>query len=418
MEKIRVLYIHHGLGIGGAPLSLLFLLQKLDRVKYEPVVLCLYESAAADLYRKEGIETHVVSGIKDFAHTTLHWYQFTHLVGVMQFLHRVLHFIPSIVITKSFAEKHAIDLVHLNSTSLAACAIGARRAGIPVVWHIREPLAAGYFGIRRSLLRHCIHRYANRVIAICENDADQLIRNENVRVIYNFVDFGKFDKQLSGKIFRREFDIPDGTKLVAMLGGVSKVKGSLIFIQALKSVKNKYSDVKFLVVGDASFAAKNPSPFLKKVKMRALNLTGFSSYSQQILNYIQREGLQDDVIFSGVRQDIPRLLAAVDILVFPSIVPHFARPIIEAGAMAKPVVASDLGGPRELVVHGQTGFLVPSGNVDKLADAIIDILSNDQLAENLGEAGYTQAQDLFSASKNAVVTFDVYVELLEKEEGD
>jgi glycosyltransferase involved in cell wall biosynthesis len=114
-----------------------------------------------------------------------------------------------------------------------------------------------------------------------------------------------------------------------------------------------------------------------------------------------------------VRSDVPQLLAACDVVVFPAVVPHFARPLIEAAAMAKPVVASDLGGPRELVVHGSTGLLVPPNDPEALASAIAAVLEDPQAAMRMGAAAFERAQQLFDAQKNALRTFALYAEILE-----
>jgi glycosyltransferase involved in cell wall biosynthesis len=113
-----------------------------------------------------------------------------------------------------------------------------------------------------------------------------------------------------------------------------------------------------------------------------------------------------------MRTDVPQLLAACDVLVFPSVEPHFARPIIEAGAMGKPVVASRLGGPLELVAEGETGLLVPREDPQALAEALIEVLRDPERAAALGEAGYQQAREHFNADKNAQATFALYDQLL------
>jgi glycosyltransferase involved in cell wall biosynthesis len=118
------------------------------------------------------------------------------------------------------------------------------------------------------------------------------------------------------------------------------------------------------------------------------------------------------VRFIGHRADVPLVLAASDVLAFPSTVPHFARPIIEAGAMARPVVASRLGGPLELVEDGVTGLLVPPGDPAALATAIAPLLDDPERAARLGEAGYRRARADFDAGANARRTFAVYEELL------
>ncbi|MCB0162686.1 MAG: glycosyltransferase family 4 protein [Anaerolineae bacterium] len=410
MRKIRILYIHHGYGIGGAPLSLLYLLQHLPRDRFEPIVLCLHDGPAADLYRQEGIETHINPALVNVSHTNLHWYRLTRPDDWQAALRLSCRYQTTIETTRRFLSDHPVDLVHLNSSSLVPCAIGARRAGVPVVWHIREPLARGYFGLRRALIRRAIYQYGDRVIAICENDADQLIRDDRVRIIYNFVDFNQFDRTLSGLDFRRELGVDDHIPLVAMLGGMSETKGTLPFVQALPFVHYSVPDVKFLVVGSTGSDAARQSSLKRTVK----SIIGGAFYSQQVLNFVQQRNLAQSLIFTGVRQDIPRVLAAVDILVFPSITPHFARPIIEAGAMAKPVVASDLGGPRELIQPGETGLLVPPNDPKSLATALIAILTNPTLARRLGHAGYEQAKARFDAQLNASQTVAVYDELLAK----
>ncbi|RME57491.1 glycosyltransferase family 1 protein [Candidatus Parcubacteria bacterium] len=408
VNRIRILYVHHGYGIGGAPLSLLYLLQQLPRHRFEPVVLCLHDGPAADLYRREGIETHVNRTLVDFSHTNLHWYRLTHPGDWKQILRLVWRYRATIKATRCFLYDHPVDLVHLNSSSLVPCAVGARQAGVPVVWHIREPLAFGYFGLRRKFIQRAIYQYANRVIAICENDADQLIRDDRVRIVYNFVNFKQFDRNLPRSDFRQELGLDDHTPLVAMLGGVSKTKGTLPFVQALPAVKNAIPTVKFLVVGSTG----GNSSLGGSVKQTVKKIFGRFFYSERVFDFIRRHNLSDSVIFTGVRQDIPHLLAAVDVLVFPSTTPHFARPIIEAGAMAKPVVASNLGGPQELVRHGETGFLVPPNDPDALAKAVVTILTNPTLAQQMGEAGYEQAKSRFDAKVNVAQTLAVYEELL------
>jgi len=427
----KILYIHHGRGIGGAPLSLLFLIQKLDRSNYYPIVLCLYQSPAADLYRDEGIETCIAKGIHNFSHTYLTWYNYGRLGDLIW---RSLAFLPSVYRTYRLVKTHKPDLVHLNSSTLAPCAIGAKLAGAPVVWHIREPIPSGYFGVRKWLLRRCIYMFADRVIAICQSDADQLINSDKIKVVYNFVDFNQFNKQIPGDGFRKEFGLDNGLKAIGMFGGVAITKGTLEFVKAAKMVKGRIEAAKFFVVGSLPTKLR-PEPVeglcpepacpersrrvegvkaqdikqgLKKVVKKIL---GVRDYYREIETVIESAGLGEDIIFTGVRQDIPGILAGMDLVIFPSTVPHFGRPIIEAGAMAKPVVASDLDGPRELVVDGETGLLVPAKNPKALAEAIIEILSDEQLAPRMGEAGYHRARRLFNREINARQTFEVYEEL-------
>lgn len=401
----RILYIHHGGAIGGAPLSLLYLLRRLDRSRYEPTVLLLADGPAAQLLRAEGVETHIAPGISDFSHTELVWYGDTLL---WQLPGKALRFWPSVIASRRWLRRLQPDLVHLNSSTLAACARAARQEGVPVVWHIREPITRGYLGLRRTWLQRHIHNDADRVIAISEYDASQLIPSGRIRVIYNFVDFEQFDRNIDPAAARRKLNLTQTQHVVTMLGGCSQAKGTLPFVRALPLVREAAPNLRFLVVGPKpQVGASEPGRALIKKLVRA------DAYDRAVMAAASDGIAGGHIRFTGVRTDIPQVLAASDLVVFPSTVPHFARPIIEAAAMAKPVVASDLGGPRELVVPGETGLLAPPDDPSALASAIVRVLRDPALAQVMGEAGYCRARELFDARKNAARTFQVYEEIVD-----
>jgi glycosyltransferase involved in cell wall biosynthesis len=397
----RVLYIHHGGGIGGAPLSLLYLLRQLDRSRYEPIVVTLKPGPIVDMYRAEGIDTRIVSSISDFSHTALEWYGGAELWRLPG---KALRFWPSVVRTRQLVERIGPDIVHLNSSTLAAAAIGSAMAGVPVVWHIREPITKGYAGLRKGLLRRIIDRRATRVIAISHHDANQLIPSDRIRVIHNFVDFDQFDRGLDGRAIRDELGIPAGAPVVVMLGGVARPKGTLTFVRAMAHVREVVPDAIGLIVGPGLPAGGS------RIKALAKRILGADAYGRAVARELQG---MEDILLVGIRQDVPRILAASDVLAFPSSVPHFARPVIEAAAMAKPSVASDLGGPQELVVHGQTGLLVRPNDPEALAQALIRLLSDPPLAQRMGEAAYRYAREHFDAARNAAETIAIYEEVLE-----
>lgn len=402
----RILYIHHGGGIGGAPLSLLYLLRQLDRDRYEPVVVTLKNGPVVGLYRAEGIETHVAPGIDDFSHTTLEWYggrMLWRLPG------KLLRIPGSIRRTRKLVQHFQPDLVHLNSSTLAPSAIGAGQEGVPVVWHIREPLARGLLGLRRAWLRRVIDRQAAQVVAICQNDADQLIPSERIRVIYNFVDFGLFDRSLTGDVFRPDLGIPARAPIVLMLGGVSKPKGTLTLIRALPDLVRLHPAVRLVIAGPAP-RRLNEGGF-KGMAKRLLRVDAYQQAVRQAIEELDPV-VRSALIFTGIRTDVPDMLAASQCLVFPSSVPHFARPVIEAAAMAVPAVASDLGGPRELIEDGETGWLVSPGDPAALAAAIGIFLDDPESARRMGEAAYRQARERFDAERNGAATIALYDEIL------
>lgn len=400
----RILYIHHGGGLGGAPLSLFYLLKQLDRTQFEPVVLTLRPGPVVDLYRSIGVETEVLEGVTNFSHTELEWYGGA---ALWRLPIQLLGYRPSVAALRRAIRERRPDLVHLNSSSLPAAAEAARLEGRPVVWHIREPLHNGYLGLRREWLKRRIARDGTRVIAISEFDASRLLPSPNVRVIHNFVDFSIFDRLLSPGEARRKLNLTPAVNVVTLLGGVAYPKGTLPFVQALPLVRQAAPNTKFLVAGPPP--AVGDSSRLKSLAKFVLRA---DAYDRQVMAAASESIASGAIRFIGQRTDIPQVLAATDILTFPSVVPHFARPILEAGAMARPVVASRLGGPLELVQDGQTGLLVPPGDPAALAEALVTLLKDPARMLRLGEAGYAQAREKFDAVKNAARTFAVYAEIL------
>jgi glycosyltransferase involved in cell wall biosynthesis len=207
-----------------------------------------------------------------------------------------------------------------------------------MVWHIREPLAHGVLGIRRAWLRHVIHRAAARVVAISQHDADQLKPSERIRVVYNFVDFAQFDRSLKGRPIREGLGISADAPVLVMLGGVAPPKGTIELVRALPYLVESVPGIRVIVAGPPPMIGD--TQVLKHLAKRVLRT---DAYDRAVVKLLHSYGpdVQAALCFVGIRQDIPQLLAASDCLIFPSVVPHFARPIIEAAAMAKPSVASD-----------------------------------------------------------------------------
>ncbi|NDJ51538.1 MAG: glycosyltransferase family 4 protein [Chloroflexi bacterium] len=403
----RILYVHHAGGIGGAPLSLLFLLQKLDRSRFEPMVITLKPGPVVDLYRGEGIETQVEPRISDFSHTELEWYGGRDLWRLPIKVARIL---PSLGQMRRLLRQLQPDLVHLNSSTLAYLTSACHRENIPCVLHIREPITQGYLGLRRSWLRRVIARNASEVVAISQHDANQLILKSNVHVIHNFVDFNSFDRHLDGGAVREALGIDPAQAIITMLGGVAEPKGTLTLIKALPELVQAVPEVKVLIAGPPPKALSEPG--LKGLIKKFIGVDAYQKTVQREISALPADA-QEALIFTGIRRDIPQILAASQALVFPSVVPHFARPVIEAAAMGVPAVASNLGGPRELIIPDQTGLLIPPNDPSALAIALVDLLRNPQWAAQLGEAAYQRARQMFDSNSNAQATFAVYVRIFD-----
>lgn len=408
----RILYIHHASSLGGSSLSLLYLVKGLDRDRYEPVVCCIYDTPeVVRLYHNQGIETVVCRGISDFPHTTLGWSPLYNPLSVARLIKRLALFLPSVRRTRELVHSLQPALVHLNSLVLAPSAMGVRMAGVPLVWHVREPVHPGHFGLRRRILSWLMMRLANEAIFISQFDRQQLTGGRKGVVVYNFVDFRHFDRALDGAAVRSELGIAAEARVVLFLGGQSVVKGIFPLLEALPHVKRQVPQMHCLIpAGEYRPSGR----LLSRVARIVLPWLGSGTVAQRVNRLLERHRMHDYVHLLGWQQDVERVIAASDVVVFPSVAPHFARPVIEAGAMAKPVVASRIGGVEELVADGETGLLVPPGDSVALAEAIVKVLSDTHLSHQMGESGYEKATQRFDAKHNVRQVIEVYEQILSR----
>lgn len=406
----RILYFQHAGSLGGSCLSLLYLVQGLDRSKFEPIVACIHPTPSVlGLYMRHGIQTLYWPGISDFPHTALGWYPLYNPVAIVELFRRIVCFWPSLRATEALVHHVQADIVHLNSLILAPSAVGVKRSGVPLVWHVREPVHPGHLGLRRRFLSCLLMRLADEAIFISNYDRQQLTAGRKGTVVYNFVDFQRFDRRLSGEKMRASLGLGDEEKVVLFLGGLSVVKGIFPLLEALYQVRNRLTGL-HCVIGGGVY--RQSGSLLARLARALLPLAGSGTISQQVRAVMQRYGMDRYVQLLPFCTDVEQLIAAADLVVFPSVAPHFARPVIEAGAMAKPVVASRIGGVEELVLHGETGLLVPPGDAAALAEALLTVLMAEDLATRLGEAGYQQARQRFDAQLNVRRTVAIYERLL------
>ena len=399
--KVRICYFVHSGSVGGASISLLYLLQQMDRDRYDPLVVFLTESPVRKAFQDLAVETIIARGMTYFSHTTGESLSFRNPRGWLQ----LVLFLPSVAKTYMMIRQLKPDIVHLNSATLVPQAIGAKLAGAKVVWHIREHVVDGLVGVRKAALRWVARHCTDSLVTIMSGQGERLGCPDKAHLIYNFVDFQVFDRSLKEQQHRS----PGEPKTVTMLGSDSSIKGTLELVKAYPLVRERVGEVRFVIAGAGSLndSKNNVGP----IRRAARRVLGRDSYQRKVYAFA-KERCGDGVVFAGVVNDVPSLLAETDLVAFPSTAPHFARPIIEAGAMAIPVVASDIEGPREVVKQGETGLLVPPGNPVALADAIVTVLSDDGLARTLGEGGYSQARRLFDARVNSRATFTIYDSLL------
>jgi len=294
------------------------------------------------------------------------------------------------------------ELIHINKTHprnnlpavLAARASGAR--AVLATEHLALPPDSHFPAGRRIItaLVRFTNRFLDRTIAVSELSRGMLIENygippERIVAIRNGMDVARFDEPVDTAAVREELGVaPDG-RVAILIGRFAPRKGHNYCLEATAIAKERLPGLKVVFAGDGELE--------DELKAQA-----------------ERLGVADDVVFAGFRRDVPRLLAASDVLLLPSEDECLPLVILEAMSARLPVVATDVGGISEAVAHGETGVLIEPRDARGLADAMVDVLGDPERATAMGDAGRRKVEAEFSLEATAAAVFSVYDELLSK----
>jgi glycosyltransferase involved in cell wall biosynthesis len=404
-DRPRVLFIHHGGARGGSPLSLLQLLRVLRKTIDVIVCSAMSDDDVIQLFSNEGFET-CKCHLKMFDHTTLGSYQLHSPVGWINLLNWFSDYRRSSRELNNLILQIKPDIVHLNSLTLSPYAVIPERIGVPCVVHVREPILNGFFGLRKYWLQWHLKRYATEIISICEDNMNRLeIKNKGV-VIYNPVDFKQFDWRIEQSQARRELNLPLDKSIVCFVGGSHEVKGPDLFLKAASIIIENTSNVHFLMPSFARLTRPKRTRSRRLIcSMLCISEYLFINRTNTLYDNLKEKGVVTTTEFS---YDIEKYIAASDVICVAHSKPHFARVIMESGAMKKPVVCFDVGGVSEVVINGKTGLLAPPMNTTMLADALIRLLVDPDYACKLGGFGFEQALQKFESTCSADAVLRVY----------
>jgi glycosyltransferase involved in cell wall biosynthesis len=303
---------------------------------------------------------------------------------------RFVRTFPSAVQTARRAlRQHRPDVLHLNTSVLLAWAAAARRERVPIVWVVREVL--GPNRPVRAWHARFITRHARRIVAISSAVRACFADLVPIDVVYNAVDLAEFTPVAA----------PD-RNVLALVGSVQRAKGHWLALEAFARLRARDNARLVLVTGgvgpDYASSARG------RVK-RALGLP--LDNLDALLRDATRLGMADRIEVTGFRRDVASVLGAADVLLFPSLAPEgFGRPIIEAMAMARPVVATDVGPSRE-ILGARAGRLVPP-IPRSLANAVDDLLLQPATRAQMGAAGRARVEACFGLDRQVAAMSAIY----------
>ncbi len=272
--------------------------------------------------------------------------------------------------------RERVDIVHShNWATYFYSTLAARLARVPVHIHGEHGHDSQAPAPRRLLIKRALAPGVTRFVAVSGDLARELVqewhlRPEQVRLIPNGVDLDRFHAEQASDALRASLGIPPGEKVVASVGGLRRIKDYPTLLGAFSLLRARLGEGRLLIVGHS---------YYREIR-------------EELDRLAERLGIRDEVIFTGVRQDVPALLRLCDVYVNSSLFEGMSNTILEAMAMGIPVVATRVGGNPELVTDRVTGYLVPPGDPGALAGRVEELLRDAALRATMGAAARDQVE--------------------------
>ncbi len=295
-------------------------------------------------------------------------------------------------------KNNKIDLVHSQGARADFYArIAGRVAGSP---HNLCTIAMPVEGFEVRPWRRMIYRsidslaerYVDKFIVVSDALKRILIEKRGIpghRItrIYNGIELDHYHPDAEDVKMRKEWGIPQDVPIIGAIGRMVWQKGFECLIRAIPEVVQAVPDAKFIFVGDGPI-------------------------KDQLIVKSEQLNVRDRIVFAGFRSDINEILAAVDLLVVPSLLEGFPMITLEAMTMAKPIVATSIDGITEQITDGENGIMVLPKDHIALAEAILRLIKDKELSKKLGMSARKRVEQEFSVAKMVEETEKVYMSLL------
>ncbi|WP_312150819.1 glycosyltransferase family 4 protein [Paenibacillus odorifer] len=371
-------YIDHTAKWSGGEVALFNILTHIGE-QIDPLVILAEDGALAERLREKGMDVRIIpldESIRSRGRNAVN-------LGAPAAAFKLLAYGRKLA---PLLKAEKVDCVHTNSLKSALYgAIAAKIAGVPLIWHIRDHIGAPYLKpIVAKGIRLLSRLLPNGVIANSHStlNALELPRSKKTLVVYSA--FAKAIGNGIGMRDQKDFN-------VLLVGRLAHWKGQHIVLEAAKSFKNE-PRVKFWLAGDALF--------------------GEEAYKQELLQKIKNDELTN-VSMLGHVDDIQGLMNTADLLIHTSVTPEpFGQVIVEGMAAGLPVIASNEGGPVEIVVQGETGLLIEPGDAAILADSIKWMLDHPEERRRMADNGMKRVKEHFVIENTVKDIVDYYKGLL------
>ncbi|MFH0925996.1 MAG: glycosyltransferase family 4 protein [bacterium] len=374
----KILYINHISKVSGGERSLLEVIKRINRNKYLPIILCPEEGRLTDLCRKHGLEYRLLKLPKM-------WVTYNLIVVTRFFFSTILVSLQ----LHNLIKKEKIDLIHANTSIAGIYSILACPA-LPIIIHVRDIYRKTFF---RKFIIWFLSRFSSRIVVVSQAVAQLFPKGDKkIKLVYNGIDVEDFSSNLRGGVLKTDYK---DKFLIGYLGQITARKGIDIFIESAGLINNKSKGTAiFFILGEIFHD--------EDIK-----------YKKLLENLIEGYRLQETVVFLGHKDDPREYLLDFDIIVVPSNTPDpLPRIILEAMALEKAVIGTNLGGIPEQIIDNLNGLLIEPNNALALAKAIGCLLNNPTKLKKMGTEGKKRVKICFDINRSVKRIEDIYQELL------
>ncbi len=370
MNRIHVMQVLHTLEVGGAEKLALDISKNFDQ-QFKFSFLCLDSlGELAESVRQQGMDLFCANRQSGFD------------FNLIKRFSRIL-------------TQQCVDIIHAHQYtpyfySVLSSRLTNRRPKVIFTEHGRHQ--PDKVRLKRVIFNKIFQPFTDLCTGVSEFSKESLAKFEKIPrskidIIYNGVDLDRFPAKYDKNQIRKTLGFNENDTLVGIIARLDPIKDHKTLIDAVSILKGDSVNMKLIIVGDGP--EKN-----------------------DITSKIDTLGLNDDIMFLGTRDDIPNILMALDLFVLPSIMEAMSVTLLEAMSASLPVIATNVGGNRELIADGVSGKLVPVGNPEILANTIKSLLSDREFAGKIGKEARKSVEKNFSFDKMIANYRKAYLKVL------
>lgn len=379
---MKIIHFISGGDTGGAKTHVLTLLDNLRKNNIEVELLCIMEGIFTQEALQMGIPVKIIPQQKRYDMTAL---------GKI----------------RDYINQSGCDLVHCHGARANYITMFIRnKISVPMITTLHSDYKLDFKGnLRKNLVYTPINAVALRsfdhILTVTQSFKDMLVSRgfskDKLHVIYNGYDFNKekIKKATSKEDFYSRYVIKyDSRKMyVGIAARFQAVKGIDVFLEGARIISKYNKNIEFILVGDGDL-------------------------EKEYKSYVFRNGLDDRVHFAGYIKNqalMNDFYDSIDVNCLTSYSESFPYALLEGASFKCPTVATAVGGIVEMIKDNETGVLVPAGDSQAFADAVLDLYNNPKKRERLGEAFYNDARKRFSVENMAQTHIDIYKKIIGKE---